>query len=33
MGLRLENWNFTVWIFDFDGNILKTDTPVYFKNN
>ncbi|MBB1564947.1 hypothetical protein D8B46_05965 [Candidatus Gracilibacteria bacterium] len=33
MGLRLENGNFTLGIFDFDGNILRTDTPVYFKNN
>ncbi len=30
--LKLNNWNFTLWIFDFDGNILKTDTPVYFQN-
>lgn len=30
--LRLYNWNLTIWIFDFDGNILNTDTPLYLKN-
>lgn len=30
--LKLNNWNHTIGVFDFDGNILNTDTPVYFKN-
>lgn len=26
------NWNLTIWLQDFDGNILNTDTPVNFIN-
>lgn len=30
--LTLNNWNHTFGIYDFDWNILKTDTPIFFKN-
>lgn len=30
--LKLYNWNYSFGIYDFDSNILNTDTPLYFKN-
>jgi hypothetical protein len=30
--LLLNNWNLAIWIFDFDWNILATETQFFFKN-
>lgn len=31
-GLKLENGSVAVWVFDFDGNILRMPTVQYYKN-